>query len=97
MHRVLVLWIDAIYINQNNIKKRSAEVSRIGTIYSRAYQVIIWLDPKFENNNLAIEILRSIGKDVRYKFITHSIATAISSGITLLQQDPKTISAKETK
>jgi hypothetical protein len=90
----VLFWIDTVCINQDDVEERSAEVSRMGTIYSRAHQVIIWLGPEFENSSLAIETLRSIGKDVRYKFTTHS---AIGSGTALLQQDPKAISAKETE
>ncbi|KAF5667679.1 heterokaryon incompatibility protein [Fusarium circinatum] len=38
-----VLWIDALCINQNNIKERGHQVSRMGEIYKKAEKVVIWL------------------------------------------------------
>ena len=37
-----VMWIDQVCINQDDIKERSSQVSRIGLIYSFAFQVCIW-------------------------------------------------------
>lgn len=37
------LWIDAICIDQKNIKERSGQVEYMGEIYKRASRVIIWL------------------------------------------------------
>ncbi|RBR09496.1 hypothetical protein FVER53590_29277 [Fusarium verticillioides] len=38
-----VLWIDALCINQNNIKERGHQVNRMGEIYRKAEKVVIWL------------------------------------------------------
>ena len=38
-----ILWIDAICINQNNVRERSDQVSRIGDIFRYAKRVIVWL------------------------------------------------------
>ena len=61
-----ILWIDAICINQEDLSERSVEVRNMGTIYSRARQVIVWLGAKSENSTLAIETLEIIGKGVEY-------------------------------
>ncbi|PMD32475.1 HET-domain-containing protein [Hyaloscypha variabilis F] len=53
-----VVWIDAICINQDDIQERSLEVARMGFIYNKARQVIVWLGPHTENSELAIETLR---------------------------------------
>jgi hypothetical protein len=37
------LWVDAVCINQDNLEERNAQVTRMGDIYSHAYQVRIWL------------------------------------------------------
>ena len=37
------MWIDAICIDQDNLKERSSQVSMMGTIYSGAKKVIVWL------------------------------------------------------
>ncbi|KAH7175976.1 heterokaryon incompatibility protein-domain-containing protein [Dactylonectria macrodidyma] len=38
-----ILWIDAICIDQNNIRERGHQVGCMGRIYSRADRVLIWL------------------------------------------------------
>lgn len=38
-----VMWIDALCINQDDIKERSAQVSRMPEIYQRAIRTISWL------------------------------------------------------
>ncbi|RYP62597.1 hypothetical protein DL771_009676 [Monosporascus sp. 5C6A] len=38
-----ILWIDAICIDQNNIRERGHQVGCMGRIYSRAHQVLVWL------------------------------------------------------
>ena len=40
-----ILWIDALCINQDDLPERSAEVLEMGSIYSNARQVIVWLGP----------------------------------------------------
>ncbi|KAH7317403.1 heterokaryon incompatibility protein-domain-containing protein [Rhexocercosporidium sp. MPI-PUGE-AT-0058] len=37
------LWVDAICINQGNIKERNSQVSMMGKIYSKAWCVWVWL------------------------------------------------------
>ncbi|KAF5964064.1 heterokaryon incompatibility protein [Fusarium bulbicola] len=38
-----MLWVDALSIDQNNIKERGHQVNRMGEIYEKADRVIIWL------------------------------------------------------
>lgn len=38
-----VLWVDALCIDQTNIKERGHQVSRMGEIYKKADKVIVWL------------------------------------------------------
>jgi hypothetical protein len=38
-----ILWIDAICIKQDDVKERNHQVSRMGTIYSKASKVVAWL------------------------------------------------------
>jgi hypothetical protein len=41
-----ILWIDAICINQCDIKERGQQVLRMGKIYERALAVRVWLGPE---------------------------------------------------
>jgi len=38
-----LIWADALCINQNDVEERSSQVSRMGEIFSSAYEVIAWL------------------------------------------------------
>ncbi|OTA81910.1 hypothetical protein M434DRAFT_401183 [Hypoxylon sp. CO27-5] len=42
----LVLWVDAICINQNNIEERNTHVVLMSFIYKRAALVVAWLGPQ---------------------------------------------------
>ncbi|EON66479.1 hypothetical protein W97_05577 [Coniosporium apollinis CBS 100218] len=57
-----IFWIDAICINQDDRAERSAQVGRMGTIYSIASQVVVWFGPQYENSTLAVQTLRYIGE-----------------------------------
>jgi hypothetical protein len=48
------IWIDAISIDQENIKERNEQVKRMTSIYQNAATVFIWLGPEAENSNLAM-------------------------------------------
>lgn len=37
-----LLWVDALCINQEDLKERSHQVQRMGLIYENAFQVIVW-------------------------------------------------------
>jgi hypothetical protein len=37
------LWIDAICIDQSQVEERNHQVAMMGKIYSRAYEVLVWL------------------------------------------------------
>ncbi|KAH8600097.1 heterokaryon incompatibility protein-domain-containing protein [Bisporella sp. PMI_857] len=39
------LWVDALCINQEDLKERESQVSLMGQIYSSATEVIVWLGP----------------------------------------------------
>jgi hypothetical protein len=90
-HRVL--WIDAISINQEDIPERSAEVSRMGSIFSKARQVIVWLGPKSDTSDLALETLRWIGQYVTYDVEGHRMFITEGSQIEALPEDPEGIDA----
>jgi hypothetical protein len=90
-----VIWIDAICINQDDIQERSVEVSRMGFIYTKARRVIVWLGPSTENSDLAIETLRSIGRDIRYDPKLHQLAVVNRSPTFIIQHDPDALVARE--
>ncbi|KAJ9606843.1 hypothetical protein H2200_008853 [Cladophialophora chaetospira] len=55
-----LLWVDAICINQANIKERNHQVSNMRSIFEKATQVIIWLGTESNDSNLAFGLLKDL-------------------------------------
>jgi hypothetical protein len=53
----LVLWIDAICINQNDTEERNAQVRRMLDIYKSANRVIVWLGEGTEDSDKAMNFM----------------------------------------
>jgi hypothetical protein len=53
----LMIWIDALCINQNDLQERGSQVSRMSAIYGIAKEVIVWLGPAGEDSKLAIDFI----------------------------------------
>jgi hypothetical protein len=53
------LWVDAICINQDDMKERNHRVSRMGSIYSQAEKVVAWLGLSDEFTVEALGFLQS--------------------------------------
>jgi len=56
----LRIWIDALCINQDDLEERAAQVSMMGSIYTRAQRVHVWLD----NHVLGIDARFRLIRDV---------------------------------
>ncbi|KAJ9647155.1 hypothetical protein H2199_002141 [Coniosporium tulheliwenetii] len=50
----LILWVDAICINQEDLAERSQQVQLMGKIYSQAEGVMVWLGEAAEKSDLAL-------------------------------------------
>jgi hypothetical protein len=57
-----ILWVDAICIDQSDLRERGHQVAQMGQIYSRADRVIIWLGPSTEDVDLLFECLKELEK-----------------------------------
>jgi hypothetical protein len=57
---LLVLWIDAICIDQSNLKERSEQVSIMGEIFKRVDRVFIWLGEEDFTTTIAYTGIRSL-------------------------------------
>lgn len=55
----IIVWADAICINQQSPTERSVQVQKMTSIYSNAY-VAIWLGPEADNSNDALELINDI-------------------------------------
>jgi hypothetical protein len=57
-----VIWIDAIYINQDKDTERSHQVKMIRATYQKAERVAVWLGIEERNGELAFDLLHRMLK-----------------------------------
>lgn len=72
-----VVWIDALCINQDDLKEREHQVRRMANIYSRARKVIAWLGPDNDDAVKALQGLQYFGEQIE---ATNSYYIARSPG-----------------
>jgi len=58
----LILWVDAICINQADLEERTQQVQLMGDIYAGSTRTIAWLGPAAESSDVAIAELRRAGE-----------------------------------
>jgi hypothetical protein len=54
------VWADALCINQQDVLERTKQVQLMTDIYNRAASVSIWLGPKTDDSDLALQVLRNV-------------------------------------
>ncbi|ENH68160.1 Heterokaryon incompatibility protein 6, OR allele [Fusarium oxysporum f. sp. cubense race 1] len=59
---VITLWIDQICINQADNKEKGQQVAMMGSIYSSATQVLVWLGPAQDGSDELMEAWQVIGQ-----------------------------------
>ena len=58
--KVRHIWVDALCINQTDIKERNSQVSHMDLIYKYASRVAVWLGPEQEEDAKALQYLHQI-------------------------------------
>jgi hypothetical protein len=59
--QALVLWVDALYINQSDKSKESLQVQLMGKIFSKTCQVVLWLGEKEDDSDLTMDLICAMG------------------------------------
>ncbi|PSS18561.1 hypothetical protein M430DRAFT_35062 [Amorphotheca resinae ATCC 22711] len=76
----VIVWADAVCINQQNTIERNFQIQEMAAIYSKAYSVAIWLGPEADNSHKAIqfmhELLEAEIKEEGRGWITRDIITS---------------------
>ncbi|KAL8889084.1 MAG: hypothetical protein Q9215_003583 [Flavoplaca cf. flavocitrina] len=72
----MVFWIDQICVDQTNLEERGNQVLRMPDIFTLAKGVVVWLGPKSDDSEVAIEILNKIGPDVEVDWASQLINTS---------------------
>lgn len=58
----LVIWVDAVCINQNDNAEKGQQVGLMAEIYGSASQTYVWLGPSANDSDLAMDTLRKVGE-----------------------------------
>lgn len=58
----MLVWVDAVCINQPDLEERQAQVSMMGEIYRQAGAVAVYLGEEAENSDLAMEFFASMSR-----------------------------------
>ncbi|KAI0190825.1 heterokaryon incompatibility protein-domain-containing protein [Astrocystis sublimbata] len=73
-HESVMVWVDALCINQRNKEEQSQQVGLMTAIYSRAESVIAWLGPDSDNSTLAFQLMQELIEHEDDKSISEIIA-----------------------
>ncbi|KAH8726097.1 heterokaryon incompatibility protein-domain-containing protein, partial [Phaeosphaeriaceae sp. PMI808] len=57
------LWVDALCIDQNNDREREQQVQQMGSIYSKAERVIIWLGESTYDTDCVMRHMKQLEKE----------------------------------
>jgi hypothetical protein len=60
------LWIDALCIDQSRPEEKNHQVQLMGHIYSKAFQVLIWLGQEGEDSDVAMECMIDVLQNKYY-------------------------------
>jgi hypothetical protein len=67
-----ILWIDALCINQNNTEERGQQVRQMGSIYSNAERIIIWLGEATFDTDYLMRYIKQLEKQLEKENIKYA-------------------------
>ncbi|KAF2030897.1 HET-domain-containing protein [Setomelanomma holmii] len=73
----LLIWVDALCINQNDEVEKQEQVKKMDLIYRNAYNVCIWLgsdDPKNPISDMAMTFIPQVIEPSRHRALLHDSA-----------------------
>jgi hypothetical protein len=56
----MVIWIDAMCIDQSSDRERNHQVAKMTMIFEQATEVVVWLGPSYDESHLAFQIVREL-------------------------------------
>ncbi|KAF2204156.1 hypothetical protein GQ43DRAFT_365222 [Delitschia confertaspora ATCC 74209] len=74
----VLVWVDALCIDQQNRDERTQQVQLMTSIYSKADSVVVWLGPDADDSQLASQLLADVASKAN---IQSNISSIISSGM----------------
>ena len=82
LDRSILLWIDALCIDQKNILERNHQVSIMGDIYRKAHEVYAWLEELDAEAGKVLSLIETLGGDLAIHWdprLPHSISKQMVS------------------
>ncbi|KAF4857009.1 Heterokaryon incompatibility protein 6, OR allele [Colletotrichum siamense] len=84
--RTVVLWVDAVCINQQDIEERKFQVMIMGMVYLKCAAITVWLGPESENSDMAIDELVMLAAKAPYATMPKLATQAIEAIENLLRR-----------
>ncbi|KAK8065107.1 hypothetical protein PG997_011854 [Apiospora hydei] len=81
----VVLWVDAICINQEDVAERNAQVPIMDSIYRNARRTVIWLGPETKKTQRIFEMLENLANDSKTAAPDPSFREQETLPLTLMQ------------
>lgn len=92
----VLLWVDAICIDQNNNQEKNVQVGRMGSIFEKAAETIVWLGPAADDSDLLLDIFEEILPDALNVTNQHRpIASEVSRALQTLETSDDPIESSE--
>ena len=93
----LRIWVDALCINQDDLEERAGQVAMMGSIYTHAQRVHVWLDNHILGIDAAFRIIRDMfnyqrricggGKDCQCSGTPHTLTAEVLEDISHRPKD----------
>lgn len=69
-----VVWIDAICIDQENLKEKEQQIQFMAKIYAQASRVIVWLGKTADDSDIAFEAIQIAADDENTSSVTEQFS-----------------------
>jgi hypothetical protein len=78
-----VLWIDAIWVDQQNLKERGHQVQRMGDIYKSVDRIIVWLGPEDDYSASALKLMDELSSKIEVDWLASAMKPTNASDVEL--------------
>ncbi|KAF4464009.1 heterokaryon incompatibility het-6 [Fusarium albosuccineum] len=89
----VLVWVDALSIDQQNREERAEQVQLMPSIYSNADSVAIWLGPEEDDSSSAMNLLRHVAEQAKYPDVVSRLLAAgarngdLAAVVSLFERD----------
>lgn len=88
---IRTLWIDAICVNQQNLRERGSQVKRMADIFRLADRAVVWLGTEKDNSAHILKTLSQLGSEIEVEYRSFTLSPASSDSILHWSDRSKTL------